>query len=293
MEIARMRLCAEGASNMEWIEQGLRAALYADGIRLLESLLNDPEIAVNTGNKLPGEKYGGCHGKTVVSVLGALTINRRYYYNASSHSGRYPMDKALGLENGYTPGVVRLMCRAGARDSYEESSEDLKAYAGIEVGAREINRMVSRIGPQMRAELEAQQAQEQTKAVPRMYISCDGTGVPMRKTELKDTRGKGADGQAKTKEVKVGCIFTQHPREGQEPFRDCDSTSYIATMRRSDQFGPLLRQEAYRRGMGRAQELVFIADGAVWIWETVRTCFAGAVEILDYYHAHEYLSQRD
>jgi len=41
--------------------------------------------------------------------------------------------------------------------------------------------------------------------------------------------------------------------------------------------------------MGRAGEVVFIADGAAWIWEIVRTCFPGAVEILDYFHAHEYL----
>jgi len=52
-------------------------------------------------------------------------------------------------------------------------------------------------------------------------------------------------------------------------------------------FGPLLRKEAYRRGMRRAQKVVFIADEAVWIWEIVRTCFPEAIEILDYYHAHE------
>ena len=122
-----------------------------------------------------------------------------------------------------------------------------------------------------------------------MYVSCDGTGVPMRRTELAQVSGKGSNGRASTREVKVGCIFTKHPKKGEEPFRDTDSTSYIATLRRCDKFGPLLRKEAYRRGMGQADEIVFIADGAAWIWEIARTCFSGAVEILDYYHAHEYL----
>ena len=67
------------------------------------------------------------------------------------------------------------MCRAGARDSYEESSADLLAYAGIDVSAQEINRMVRRIGPGMRAELEEEQACAKAPGAPRLYVSCDGT----------------------------------------------------------------------------------------------------------------------
>ena len=256
---------------------------------MIEELLADPELVVAGAGKRPGEKRGGSHPKTILSLFGKIRINRDYYYNAQLSSGRYPLDQALGLCNGYTPAAVRLMCRAGARDSYEESSADLLAYAGIDVSAQEINRMVQRMGAGMRAELEEEKPCAKTPAVPRLYVSCDGTGVPMRREELTQTKGKGENGRASTREVKVGCVFTEHPKEGEKPFRDGDSTSYIATLRRSDRFGPLLRKEAYRRGMGRAGEVVFIADGAAWIWEIVRTCFPGAVEILDYFHAHEYL----
>jgi hypothetical protein len=222
-------------------------------------------------------------------MFGPVRLRREYFYHAARNCGRYPLDEALGLENGYTPAVVRLMCRSGARDTYEESSSDLLAYADLRVSAQEINRMVQRIGSPMRTEMEAELPTEQTEAVPRLYVSCDGTGIPMRRSELAGVKGKGADGKASTREVKVGCVFTEHPKEGEEPFRDTDSTSYIATLRKCGAFGPLLRKEAYRRGMGRAGEIIFIADGAAWIWEIVRTCFCGAVEILDYYHAHEYL----
>jgi hypothetical protein len=284
-----MRLRRDGASNTEWIETGFKAALFADASVMIEGLLNDPQVEVAAAQKLPGEKRGGLHEKIVQSMFGPICLRREYFYHAERGCGRYPMDEALGLENGYTPAVVRLICRAGARDTYEESSADLLAYAGLAVSGQEINRMVQRIGPGMRTELEAQEVTAQTEAVPRLYISCDGTGIPMRRSELTEVKGKGEDGRASTREVKVGCVFTQHPREGEEPFRDTDSTSYIATLRRCDAFGPLLRKEAYRRGMGRAKEIIFIADGAAWIWEIVRTCFAGAIEILDYYHAHEYL----
>lgn len=284
-----MRLRREGASNTEWIETGLKTALLADACEMIEHLLDDPQVVIAGANKLPGEKRGGIQQKVVLSMFGPVRLQREYYYNPEHGCGRYPLDEALGLENGYTPAVVRLMCRAGARDTYEESSADLLAYAGIAVSAQEINRMVRRIGPGMRADMEAENPVEQTKTVPRLYVSCDGTGIPMRRSELIGVQGKGEDGRASTREVKVGCVFTQHPKEGEEPFRDTDSTSYIATLRRCGSFGPLLRKEAYRRGMGRAGEIIFVADGAVWIWEIVRSCFAGAIEILDYYHAHEYL----
>lgn len=289
MEFAQARLRREGASNTEWIETGLKTALFADARGMVESLLNDPQVEVAGAHKLTGEKRGGMQEKTAQSMFGPIRLRREYFYHPGRGCGRYPLDEALGLENGYTPAAVRLMCRAGARDAYEEGSADLSAYAGLEINAQQINRMVRRIGPQMRSEMEAEKLAEQAAEVPRLYVSCDGTGVPMRRSELVGVKGKGADGKASTREVKVGCVFTQHPKEGEDPFRDTASTSYIATLRKCGSFGPLLRKEAYRRGMGRAEEIVFIADGAAWIWEIVRTCFSGAVEILDYYHVHEYL----
>lgn len=292
MQFAHERLSREGLGNIEWLETGLRTALFADACGLMAELLGDPDLVIEGDEKRPGEKRGGKQPKTFLSLFGEMCIRRNYYYDPIKGTGRYPMDEALGLENGYTPGVVRLMCRAAARDSYDAASADLKAYAELEVDSRQINRMVRRMGPGMREHLENEKVEESTKAVPRMYVSCDGTGIPMRKCELENTPGKnsGQDQRAKTKEVKVGCVFTQHPKEGEDPFRDLDSTSYIATMRRCHEFGPLLSQEAYRRGMGRAGEIVFIADGAAWIWEIARTCFPGSRQILDYYHAREYLS---
>ena len=105
---------------------------------MIEELLADPQLVVAGADKRPGEKRGGTHEKTMLSLFGEVRLRRDYYYNPQIGCGRYPLDQALGLQNGYTPAVVRLMCRAGARDSYEESSADLSAYAGIDVSAQEI-----------------------------------------------------------------------------------------------------------------------------------------------------------
>jgi len=289
--LARERLGNTGAANVEWLELGLRNAFYKDAVRILESLFADPELKIPQDEKLKGEKRMSGQKKTVQFIFGEVNLTRNYYYDPGGKTGRYPIDEALGVSGGYSPGMRRLICRAGARDSYEAGSADLKAYANIEIDGRQINRVVDATAPSMREELEKERLPQNAKAVPRFYVSADGTGIPMRKEELEETAGKDPDGQAKTKEVKIGCVFTQCPPEKDEaPFRDCDSTSYVATMRAAAEFGSLLRQEAFRRGMGLAGEIIFIGDGAAWIWEMVRVNFSGAIQILDYFHAHEYLT---
>lgn len=50
------------------------------------------------------------------------------------------------------------------------------------------------------------------------------------------------------------------------------------------------RNEAQRRGIGSAQVVEFLGDGAAWVWELARLNFHGAVCILDFYHAVEHLN---
>ena len=58
----------------------------------------------------------------------------------------------------------------------------------------------------------------------------DGKGVPMRRGELEDAKGKAEDGKARTREVKVGTIFTFTPNPGEEGrrsvTRDRPATAY-------------------------------------------------------------------
>ena len=54
-----------------------------------------------------------------------------------------------------------------------------------------------------------------------MYVSADGTGVPMRKEELAGRAGKQVDGTAKTRQAYLGCVFTQHGTDEKgRPVRD-------------------------------------------------------------------------
>src|SRR5208337_1101412 len=91
------------------------------------------------------------------------------------------------------------------------------------------------------------------------YVEGDGTGIPVRPEETEGRQGKQEDQSAKTREVKLGCVFTQtEVDEEGKPRRDPKSTSYVATLQPAAEFGALLRAHAFERGLARAKVVVFL-----------------------------------
>ncbi len=101
---------------------------------------------------------------------------------------------------------------------------------------------------------------------------------------------KYPDGRARTREVKLGVLFTQTGLdEHGHPVRDPRSASYLATLEPVGHFGSLLYAEARRRGSATAKQLVVLGDGAPWIWNLASLHFPTATQIVDLYHAREHL----
>lgn len=202
------------------------------------------------------------------------------------------MSEALGLYGHITPGLAKIATRAAAQSSYEEASADLKELAGIDLGARQLQRLSQSVGASLRETLKRLPIQPPPAPIPVLYIEVDGTGVPMAKAALETVKGRGPEGQAKTREVKTACLFTQtSPDEKGLPRREEGSTTWIAGFESAGDFGPRLRDEALRRGSAQARRIVLLGDGAVWIWELARNYFPEATCILDFWHASEYLSE--
>ena len=192
--------------------------------------------------------------------------------------------------DGSSPGLVRLASRAAARSGYQAASQDLEALAGVKIDGRQIQRIVQQSGPQIGQQL-LQGPCVIEKPIPIMYLEVDGTGVPMRPEELVGRKGKQPDGSAKTKEVKLGCVFTQTMTDqAGYPLRDHQSTTYAGSFEPAEVFGLKIRNEAQRRGIGSALIVVFLGDGAAWVWELARLNFPQAICILDFYHALEHLN---
>lgn len=108
--------------------------------------------------------------------------------------------------------------------------------------------------------------------------------------ETSGRKGRQPDGSSKTREVKLGCVFTQTKvdKEGR-PVRDEDSATFVGAIETSSEFGQRIYREAVRRGLECAEKLVVIADGTRYNWEIAALHFPGSVEIVDLYHAREHL----
>src|ERR1022692_1343688 len=199
---------------------------------------------------------------------------------------------ALGLEVGYTPALAKLICLEGADEpTYLKAERPLEKTGGITVSARQIQRVVQRVGGSAQAWQE-RPAQPSPCDAPILYVSADGTGLPMVPEELKGRRGQQADGTAKTRQVYLGCVFTQHHTDEEGyPVRDYESTPYVSSFKPIDDFGPLLRQEAIRRGLGSAGQVVVLIDGARGLENMGKDCFKDCLQIVDFYHAMEHAGQ--
>ena len=281
---------------VQQLEGLVRTAIFKPANALVGFLLQEAADQIDaTYQPKPGQVRKGRESLQVDGIFGSFQLQRDYYYHEGKHLGHYPADAALGLEGDKTPALARLVCLEGADStSYQRAQNHLREVGGIELSARQIQRLVQPVGSaaQVWQARTAQQPLPGTQAVPIMYLSGDASGVPMRQEELTGRRGKQPDGTSKMRMAYLGCVFTQHKTDEEgHPVRDHDSTTYVSTFGTIDEFGPLLRQEAIRRGLGLAQQVVLLIDGATGLANMGRLCFSTAVQIVDFYHALEHAGQ--
>jgi hypothetical protein len=282
----------EGAS-VQQLETLVRTAIFQPANELVGWLLQQAADRIDAAYQpRPGQIRKGREKLQVQGLFGHFELTRDYYYHPSKSQGRYPADAALGLEGAYTPALARLICLEGADESsYEKASSHLQETGGMSVSGRQIQRVVQRVG----AAAVAWQKRESPPRVcdaPVMYVSADGTGVPMRRRELEGRAGKQPDGSAKTRQVYLGCVFTQHQTDEEgHPIRDFASTSYVSSLDGVEDFGLWLRREALRRGMGGAKKVVLLIDGASGLEKMGKDYFPGELQIVDFYHGLEHLEE--
>ena len=244
-------------------------------------------------------QYHGRHQKTFASVRGPLRLERAYDHCGKCQSGFGPRDRHLHLERFWLPpGVLRRTGSTAALGSFQESRARLHALAGVEVRGSQVERAAESLGGEIAADERA--CVERMGAVAAtMYLGMDGTGVPMRPSEVAGRAGKQSDGSAKTREAKVVTVWTAESRDDQgKPVRDQGSITYAAAIEsaavldtcpdRSD-FAERVWREATRRGFSEASRGVVLGDASPWIWNTTKELFPQAIQILDRFHAKEHL----
>jgi hypothetical protein len=286
-------------AEQEWAVLGLvRAALPA----LLEAVL----LACTPGLSEPGlsarQPCPGCgkgrrplgrRGRTVLTVCGAVTFARAYYYCRECRRGWAPADGGLGLapRQRLSERVRGWVAWLAAATVFREAETWLDELTGLELGAETIRSHAGAAGAELAAARAAaaaavgktREAAEAVDAAPgQLVVETDGVMVHY------------LDGWH---EVKVGLVG------GWDGERTV-AQSYLASRSAAEAFGPLLLAEAARRGaldvVGRVgavtrrglyllRSVVVLGDGAVWIWNLAADHFGERVEIVDFYHAAEHL----
>lgn len=273
--------------DITWLETGLRDATNRACRAVVEGLLAMPGLRVPGDERRNDERCVGGVARTIHTLFGDVAVTRNWY-KAPDADGRFPLDRALGLVDGHTPALTALICCDAAEQPFAQAQETFRAHTGLELEARQFQRLALRIGPDVEIFLHDNHGPGSERP-PRVYVEVDGTGAPLRRKDLEGRRGKGPDGKARTHEVKVAAIFTQHPQPGEKPWRDLGSTSYVATDKRCRAFGVMVRTEFDRRFADRP-ETVALGDGAPWVWELFRIFFPWAIQIVDFHHAAEHIA---
>lgn len=289
---------------MAAVELAIRTAMHHLGANLLGALLGadrgyrGPEIDCGAGHRA---RFVGYRDKTFDTVLGPVRATRAYYHCAACRHGVVPKDDQLGVPGAsLSPGLRAMVARLGANLPFAKADELLAELTGIELTTKRVERAAeadgTRLAAAIVAEIGAINAAQLNPLPPPdplpklLYIAVDGTGVPTTPTETDGRQGKGADGRARTREVKLACLFTQSKLDDDgRPIRDPGPASYVATFEPAAAFGKLVKAEARRRGLDHIRQPVVLGDGAAWIWNLAAEHFPEATQIVDLYHAREHV----
>jgi hypothetical protein len=256
-----------------------------------------PRVHCGQGHQAEFVSY---RDKFIDTVLGPVTFTRAWYHCLACGHGFAPRDAELGVAGAsLSPGLAAMTDRAAAAGPFAEAAGLLGDLAGVRLTAKRVERAAEASGAaqaaatRQRATLIAARKLVPLPPAPlpdKLYAVIDGTGVPMTAKETAGRDGKGEDGRARTREVKLGVFFTQdHVDDDGYPVRDRASSSYIATFEPAAVFADLVKAEGIRRGADHVRQLTILGDGAAWIWNLASSKFPEATQIVDLFHAREHL----
>lgn len=235
----------------------------------------------------------------ILSVFGRVRYRRRYYTCSACHRGQAPLDQQLGLEAGeVTAGLAELLALAGVEVAFEEASRLVERYLLFRVSDNTLRKETERFGALQQAQEEQwkQQSQDEEwlqqrlrrmgKLPGRLYGSLDGVMAPLRGEwrELKNIAWYRVEPVRSYQERRhhASCV-------GEQPGLQAQDITYYCDIQPVEQFDELFWATACQRNADLYEELVFVCDGAAWIWKLIERHFPQAVQIIDWYHASEYL----
>ena len=223
-------------------------------------------------------RYVADYSRNVVTLHGALRIERAYYYCRACQQGFCPLDAQLQLSCGQGSVLVQaLVCRFAAFLPFATAARELRLICGLNLSVSSVRRIALAVGTQVQQQWTQAQTPPaapepaETKARPKqLHLTCDGVMVHVGGV---------------WREAKIGAAYQKAAEGG------VTQAAYYATLSKSAVFGKRLHTLAQQQGVEECRDVAVVADGAEWIWQEAGKYFATRVQILDFYHACQHLWQ--
>ena len=261
-----------------------------------------PPVCPLCGNKLSRLSHG--HERTYQTRFGLVTIRRSRGWCKRCKAWRFPADHALGLEEtgSASPSVQEMAALVASKMPVAEASAVLERLSGVKLPPATLDREARRQGKRAerkRQELDQQMSEGQgsEQCVPleqkpfTLIIEIDAWNIRERDDwgKSQQRRAKGIE-PARWHWVYGGTCFRLDERRQTDTGRSIIlSRGTVMTRGGIAALREQLFAECLRQGMGKAAEVLVVADGAMWIWNLVQDRFAQATQQLDFYHASQHL----
>jgi hypothetical protein len=266
-----------------------------------------PPLCPHCQNKLSRVTDG--HGTTIQTRFGAIRLQRARGYCKRCRKWRFPADSVLGLSETGTqsPAVQEIAALTVSQMPAAQAEQLVERLAGIKISAATLGRQAHQQGEraqEKRTHLDQQMSRPEGRAQQErdlqlqlalepftLVIELDAWNIRERDDWGQSTQ-KRAAGQEPSRWhwVYGGTCFRLSQRvqtAGGRP--EILSRGYAMTRGGVDALKEQLWAEAMRHGLGRAGEVLIVADGAVWIWNLAGDRFAGARQRVDFYHVSQHL----
>jgi hypothetical protein len=309
-KLCEQKMVAEENRQIMVLEDGLRQGMQELGRMVLGRALSqadkelDRELPCQCGGTL---NYKRRREAKIESLFGWTSYERSYYAECKCGKGKSPWDDEFGLEPGkITPGLGKLLALAGSGLAFGESTGWIEEFLLLEISENSIRKETQSFGP-FRVDYEnklKEQYQDETYLQERLRKETDRPEQLYGSLDGAHVRIEDPDEDEKWREVKTGCWYrvepvpvsqqTQrhHKKEeiGHQALR-AQEQQYYCDIQEVDDFEPLFWATGCQAKADLAKELVFLGDGAKWIWKLVETLFPNAVQIVDWHHAEERLEK--
>ena len=250
-------------------------------------------------------RFKGYRPKTVHGLYGAVKIVRAYYATGNG-SGWAPLDERLGIGDGHTPACAYHLALFVGNEPYQSGRSQFhqifRPDGTGKISLHKIEQMIDALG----CGLEQQRQQEIAAhfepgtAPPNVEVTAEITGtmvvcIDAGKAPIKGNERVDNDNRTRYdrefRDVKVASISALG-WDGSRRQARCTDTSYVAGIEHADEFFRRVWVEMNRRCSDLSKLcLVFIGDGAEWIWQRVAELDnQSSCRILDFCHAADHLA---